>query len=123
MVESYRQKGKKYPCTSTIESFGYLDELQKIYDDPIAHFTAYVEEKNKQKANEDAEYIVRERKDTMLPKNTAGRKNFGYIAILKIYYELGLDRLLVNRQRGRNFGYNTSSILKLLVVSRILDPA
>lgn len=31
MVESYRKKGKKYSSTSTIESFGYLDELQKIY--------------------------------------------------------------------------------------------
>lgn len=104
-------------------SFGYLDELQKVYDDPIAHYTAYVEERNMQEASEDAEYIVKERKDATLPKNTAGRKNFGYIAILLIYYELGLDRLLVNRQRGRNFDSNTSSILKLLVVSRILEPA
>lgn len=123
MVESYRKKGKKYSSTSTIESFGYLDELQKVYDDPVAHFTAYVEERNRQKASEDAEYIVKERKDATLPKNTVGRKNFGYIAILQIYYELGLDRLLVNRQRGRNFDYNTNSILKLLVVSRILEPA
>jgi transposase len=123
MVESYREKGKKYSKTSTIESFGYLDELQKIYDDPIAHFSAYVEEKNRLKKSEDAEYIVRERKNTALPPNTAGRKNFGYIAILKMYYELGLDRLLINRQRGRNFDYNTSSIMKLLIVSRILEPA
>jgi len=123
MVESYRKKGKKYPSTSTIESFGYLDELQKVYDDPIAYFTAYVEERNRQKASEDSEYIVKERKDATLPKNTAGRKNFGYIAILKIFYELGLERFLLNRQRGRNFDYNTSSIMKLLLVSRILEPA
>ncbi|WZL78276.1 IS1634 family transposase [Eubacteriales bacterium mix99] len=123
MAQSYRKKGKKYPGSTTVESFGYLDDLQKVYDDPIAHFKAYVEEKNKEKALNDAEYIVKERKDTVLPENTAGRKNFGYIAILKIYYELGLDRLLLNRQRGRNFDYNTSTILKLLVISRILEPA
>lgn len=123
MVETYRKKGKKFPSTTTIESFGYLDELQKVYDDPIAHFKAYVEERNRQKDAEDAEYIVTERKDATLPKNTVGRKNFGYIAILKLYYELGLERFLVNKQRGRNFDYNTSSILKLLVVSRILEPA
>lgn len=122
MVENYRKKGKKYPSTSTVESFGYLDELQKIYDDPNAHFKAYVEEKNRQRTSEDAEYVVKERKDATLPKNTKGRNNFGYIAILKIYYELGLDRLLINRQSSRNFEYNTSSIMKLLVVSRILDP-
>ncbi|MDD4592166.1 MAG: hypothetical protein PHG06_17340, partial [Parabacteroides sp.] len=123
MAESYRKKGSKYPSAITIESFGYLDELQKIYDDPIAHFESYVKEQNKQKELEDAEYIIKERKDMTLPENTAGRKNFGYIAILKIYYELGLDRFLINRQRGRNFEYNTSSIFKLLTVSRILDPA
>jgi transposase len=123
MVESYRRKGKKHSSTSTIESFGYLDELQKVYDDPITHFKAYIKEKNRQKELEDAEYIVKERKDATLPKNTAGRKNFGYIAILTIYHELGLDRFLINRQRGRNFDYNTSTILKLLVVSRILEPA
>lgn len=123
MVESYREKGKKYPSNSTVESFGYLDDLQKVYDDPVAHFRTYVKEKNEQKASQDAEYIVKERKDATLSQNTAGRKNFGYIAILKIYYELGLDRLLLNRQRARNFGYNTSSIMKLLVVSRILEPA
>lgn len=123
MVETYRRKEKKFPSTITIESFGYLDELKKVYDDPIAHFKAYVEGKNRQKASEDAEYIVAERKDATLPKNTVGRKNFGYISILKLYYELGLDRFLTNKQRGRNFDYNTSSIMKLLVISRILDPA
>jgi len=29
----------------TVESFGYLDELAKIHDDPIAFFEKYVEEK------------------------------------------------------------------------------
>lgn len=122
MVEAYREKGKKYPRTSTIESFGYLDELQKTYDDPIVYFTAYVEEQNRQNASKNAEYIIKARKDEVLPGNTKSRKNFGYIAILAIYYELGLDYLLLNRQRTREFEYNTSSILKLLVVSRILDP-
>ena len=123
MAESYREKGKKYPCSKTVESFGYLDELQKKYRDPIQALTAYVETKNRQREEESAEYLIKERKDTALLPNTAGRKNFGYIAILKYYYELGLDRLLINRQRGRNFKFNTSSIMKMLVISRILDPS
>jgi len=123
MAESYRKKGSKYPSAITVESFGYLDELQKEWDDPVAHFKAYVDEQNRQKQLEGSEYIIKERKDATLDRDTAGHKNFGYVAILKIYYELGLDRFLINRQRGRKFEYNTSTILKMLVVSRILNPA
>ena len=123
MAESYRKKGNKYPSSKTIESFGYLDNLLKVYDDPIAHFEAYVAEQNRLEELENGEYIIKERKDATIPKNTVGRKNFGYIAILKIFYGLGLDQFLISKQRGRNFKYNTGTILKLLVVSRILDPA
>ncbi|HPK63866.1 MAG TPA: hypothetical protein PLW57_03290 [Sphaerochaeta sp.] len=34
--ETKRVKGKNR--TRTVERIGYLDELEKIYDDPIAHF-------------------------------------------------------------------------------------
>lgn len=122
MVRNYWDKEKGYSRTSTIESFGYLDELEKKYNDPVAHFKALVEERNRQEELGAAEYIIKERKDTTLPQSADGRKNFGYIAILKIFYELGLDRFLINRQRGKNFEYNTSTIMKLLVVSRILAP-
>lgn len=122
MVRNYWDKEKGYSRTSTIESFGYLDELEKKYDDPVAHFKALVEERNRQEELEAAEYIIRERKDAALPQGSEGRKNFGYVAILNIFYELGLDRFLVNRQRGKGFEYNTSTIMKLLVVSRILAP-
>ena len=66
---------------------------------------------------------MKERKDTTLQKNTISRKNLGYAAILQIYYELDLERFLLNKQRSKNFDYNTSSIMKLLVVSRLLEPS
>jgi len=36
IVEAYRQDGR--PKQRMIQDLGYLDELQKIYPDPIAHF-------------------------------------------------------------------------------------
>ncbi|MEN6382620.1 MAG: hypothetical protein ABFC86_05080, partial [Rectinema sp.] len=36
IVEAYRQNGK--PKQRMIQKLGYLDELEKIYPDPIAHF-------------------------------------------------------------------------------------
>jgi len=42
-VQGYRQDGKVKQ--RTIEKLGYLDDLQKIYDDPIAHFKNIAQER------------------------------------------------------------------------------
>ena len=124
MVRTYRVKGAKYPKTETVESFGYLDELQKIHDDPIAHLEKYVEEQNLAEQKEAAEYTIKARKDQQLEKNTSNRRNYGYIVIMKLYYELGLDGFLMNRQRRQSkIECNTSTIMKMLVISRILSPS
>jgi hypothetical protein len=106
-----------------VESFGYLDELKKTYDDPIAHFEKYVEERNLEQKTEAAEYTITAKKGKELAQDTSSRKNYGYIVIMKLFYELGLDRFLLNRQRRESkIEYNTSTIMKLLVISRILSP-
>jgi hypothetical protein len=122
MQQSYRDKEKGYSRSKTVESFGYLDELQKIYCDPIEHFKKVVEQKNIEEQLEAAEYTIIAKKKQALDKNTSNRMNYGYIIILKIFYELGIDRFLVNRQRTTKIKYNTSTIMKLLVISRILSP-
>ena len=122
MVHNYRDKEKGYPRTKTVESFGYLDELEKTYEDPISHFRSLVEERNLAEKQETAEYIIRAKKKQVLEMCTSNRKNYGYIVIIKLFYELGLDRFLVNRRRGTKIECNTSAIMKMLVVSRILSP-
>ena len=123
MAHTYRDKEKGYARTVTIESFGYLDELAKKYDDPIAHFEKYVEEKNRADKQEAAEYTITAKKNQRLEQNTSSRWNYGYIVILKLFYELGLDRFLINRQRRHTkIECNTSAIMKMLAVSRILSP-
>jgi len=123
MAHTYRDKEKGYPRTVTVESFGYLDELAKQYDDPIAHFEKYVEEKNLAEKQESAEYTITARKAQTLEPNTSNRRNYGYVVIMKLFYELGLDRFLLNRQRrNTNKQCNTSTIMKMLIVNRILSP-
>jgi len=96
MVHSYRTEGKKHPTAKTIESFGYLDELKKIHDDPISHFQKVVDEYNEAEKQEAAEYIISAKRNQALAKNTCTRRNYGYIIIMKIIYELGLDSFLTN---------------------------
>jgi transposase len=123
MARSYRTKGKKHPQAETVESFGYLDELKNKYDDPISHFEEYVAAKNLELTLESAEYVISAKRNQRLVENTSSRRNYGYIAIMKLYYELGLDRFLLNRQRrGSKIEFNTSSVMKLLVIERILSP-
>src|SRR5574344_2022455 len=54
IVDSYYDKHRKMSRSKTVESLGYLDELEKIYTDPIAHFQKRVEklklEKNARQA-------------------------------------------------------------------------
>ena len=122
MVHGYWDKAKGHSRTKTIESFGYVDELQKTYGDPIEHFTKVVEERNHEEELVNSEYIIKANKNQTIPQNTSGRMNYGYIAILKLFYELGLEQFLINKKRTTKIEYNTGAIMKLLVISRILSP-
>lgn len=47
IVDGYYDKETKNSRQITIESLGYLDDLEKLYDYPIAHFTKRVEQLKK----------------------------------------------------------------------------
>ena len=123
IAEGYWDKDRGHARTKIIEKIGYLDEFADKFDDPIAHFEQVVSEMNSLTAKETAEYTISAKKNLTLEKNIINRKNYGYIIIMKLYYELGLDRYLINkRQRDTKIEFNTSAIMKLLIISRILTP-
>lgn len=123
MVQSYYNKERRQSCTRTIQNFGYVDILEKTYPDPIAHFTRVVAEHNIKEAQAGAEYSVTFKHGQLLAPDTNNRKNIGYAPIIKIFYELGLDRFLQNRRiRDSKIKAPTNAIMKLLIISRILDP-
>ena len=49
IVDNYYDKVKKCSRQKTVESIGWLDELEKQYDDPIAYFTKRVAQLNEEK--------------------------------------------------------------------------
>jgi hypothetical protein len=123
IAHGYRDKAKGYSTNVTVRKLGYLDELEKEYPDPIAHFTQVAREMTEQAESGNRVEAVALDLSEALPQNSDGRHNLGYAAIVKVFHELGLDVFFRNRQRGRGFGYNTGSIMLLLVVSRLLSPA
>lgn len=123
ITDSYYDKQKKVSRSKTIESIGYLDELEKLYDDPIAHFTKRVEQLREEKKSKQAPINFTFYDSDRLCSGDNLRKNFGYIALSKIYHELEIDRFLINRQRHTKEEYDANTIMKMLVYSRILAPA
>lgn len=121
IVKNYRDKKTGQPKTSTVISLGYLDQLEKEYDDPIAHFRKVAREMTEEeKAKKKLTLSIN--MDEELLEGTDDRKNFGYAAILKLYHELNLHRFFNNKARNEDFEFNTNSIMILLVVCRLLSP-
>src|SRR5699024_5955455 len=88
IVDSYYDKEKKYARQKTIESLGYLDEAEKHYNDPIAHFQQRVEELKKAKKEQKEPIRLELSKDDKLEKEKAYRKNFGHVILSHIYHHL-----------------------------------
>ena len=121
IVKNYRDTKTGISKTATIKSLGYLDELEKEYDDPIAHFKE-IAAKMTEEENSKKKLTLKINMDEQLEQGTDNRKNLGYAALLKIYHELGLHRFFNNKARNQEFKYNTNSIMMLLVISRLLSP-
>lgn len=123
IADGYRDKERGHSRTVTVQSLGYLDELYKQYDDPIAHFEHEVRKMNEQKAAEKLPISLNISLNERIVSDSTNRKNFGYAALSKIYHELEINNFLNNRQRILKADYDANSIMKLLVFSRLLYPA
>lgn len=123
IVDTYYDKQRKATRQKTIESIGYLDELEKIYDDPIAHFQKRVDELREEKKAHKAPINFTFYNSDKLCVGDNLRKNFGYSAFSKIYHELEIDKFLKRKQRTSKASYDANTIMKMLVYSRLLFPA
>lgn len=119
--KAYRDPVSGKPKAKTIQSLGYLDALKEQYKDPVAHFKEVARQMTEEEKAEKKLTLNVDMAEELLP-DTDERKNFGYLAILKIFYELGLDTFFNNKSRHKKFKYSVNSIVILLVVSRILLP-
>ena len=118
-VQGYRKDGKVKH--RTIEKLGYLDELEKIYDDPIAHFKQVAAQRNASEAS--AQKKIEISLSDKLPPNTSDRKNLGYAIPKAVYDSLGLRDFFQYKQRFINARFNLNSIFSLLTFNRLLFPS
>jgi hypothetical protein len=117
-VQGYRQNGKVKQ--KTIEKLGYLEDLEKEYPNPVAHFKQVAEERSK---SEISQKTLELNLLAKLPDQAALRKNLGYTVPKSVYSLLGLRDYFQNKQRLLNVDYNLNSIFSLLIINRFLFPS
>ena len=120
IVDGYWDSSAKMSRTKTIQKIGYLDELQKEFDDPVSHFTEIAKQLNAEKQSGTVTLPFDINQELPVGENM---RLLGYAPLSKIYHELGLHSFFNNRSRYLQIKYNINNIVKLLVFSRILDPA
>ena len=120
VAHGYRDSNGKTK-QKTIQKIGYLDELEKKYSDPILHFTALANTMDAKRKEAKIVSISLDM-DEQLKCDSVMRKNYGCIVFSKIYHELEIDRFLNNARRHEKFKFNTESMMRLLVYSRLLWP-
>lgn len=117
-VHGYRDEFGKVK-QRTVKNLGYLDELEKQFDNPIEHFKNIAKEIDD---DEITEYTIKNLNTKTIDENV-NSKNLGYIVLKKIYKELQIDNFLSNEQKKLKMQYDLNKIFELLIFSRILFPA
>ena len=107
----------------TIQTLGYLDLLEKEYDDPIKHFEQIARQMTAEDQKKNEPITLSISPISTLPVGTDNRKNFGHVAFSHLYHELELDYFINNRRRYTKAEYNHNAIFKLLVYARLLQPS
>ena len=116
-VQGYRDESGKVK-QKTIENIGWLDDLKKQYDDPIAHFKEIAKQRNNEEINE---LVIKNLKTKTIDENSC-TKNLGYVILKRIYEELNITGFLKQKQKNLKIDFSLNDIFELLVYSRILYP-
>jgi hypothetical protein len=122
VVQGYRDEAGKSK-TRHVRSLGYLDELEKAYDDPVAHFRAEVEAENEAARAEAAPITVTLHPLQKIDKRAEGRVDMG-AAVPSAYFhrDLGVWGFFERKRTARRFEFDPCRILELLCWNRISDP-
>ena len=118
IVQGYRVDGKVRQ--KTIQKLGYLEDLNKEFEDPVAHFKEVAKNMNAQLPERESLDIDT---STKLQDSTNNRKNLGYCFPKILYTQLGLHKFFQSKQASLDLEYNLNHIFSQLVFNRFLFPA
>ena len=120
IVNGFYNPTSKNSKQITIEKIGFLDELKKIYDDPISFYKKKAADLNDEQ--KETKTITKTIDLNEELSDNDQKYNLGYVFLKYLYQELGIDKYLSKKQKILNVDYDLNQIFSLLIFSRILFP-
>lgn len=89
IVESCRKDGRSHQ--RKVKALGYLDELQKDYENPVAHFKEVARRMTEEAKATKAGRIRTVSLEQRLVPGEVRRRNIGYLAFSTLFHHLEID--------------------------------
>ena len=105
----------------TVKKIGYVSELKKQHNDPIAYYTAYAKELTEEAKKKNQACITIDL-TTKLNTDTNDTRNAGYIILKLMYAELSLDNFWTTKIRKSDIRRQTELLFRFLIFHHILCP-
>lgn len=121
IVKPYKHKESGNVRTRTILSIGYLEDIRDI-DDPISYYTELARKMTLEANDMERTATIEYKPSTRMDIGTSTRRNIGYLALSRLYHELGIRGFWISRQQTVRSDYQLDQIFRMLVFQRILDP-
>ena len=97
IAQAYRDPVTKKSKRKRIRNLGYLKDLQKEYDDPIAHFTEVAEKMTTEYKNSNGVIEININFSEKINSDYHHSKSFGYVALSSVYHSLKI----ITKRSGR----------------------
>ena len=116
IVDGYWKDGKVKQ--KVYQKLGYLDDLEKQFDDPVSHYKKYIEDLKKQFLSKvTTTFDITKHNDF-----TDDIYNIGYTYLKNKFQDLDISSVLKDKQYSTKIEYSLSKACELLIYSRILNP-
>jgi transposase len=122
IVQGYRNPKTGKVKQKNVMSLGYLDDLEKDFKDPIAHFKEVAKKMTKEVKETARPLTFNFLANDAIDTSSTLRKNLGFAVLSFFYHQLKIDEFFINRQRNLDIEYSLNNILQMLVYLRILYP-
>ena len=122
-VQGYRdEQGKNRQ--RTIKTFGFVDELESEFEDPVAHFRSVVAKMDAERLREEgpATITIHPRQKVDKRESAQLRRHVGDALACWWLDALGVETAIRNGMRGRKCEYDLNAVVRLLVSERLIEP-
>lgn len=116
-VEAFYDSKTKNTIQRTIEKIGYVDDLKKIYNDPIKYFSDKAKELSVVSSQK-----YKEAKVERIPR-TKTCKNVGYFLPRYVYQQFHFENVFTALSYDRRFKFDLEHVFKFCVFSQIVNPS